>query len=76
MGDSAVFSQNFGMLILILTQNVAIFYILQIRELQRFFEQQTSAKKEQQMSHVLDAQSDAIVVVHKVKSKQNKSEID
>ena len=51
-----------------------VFYILQRRELKRFFEQQVAIKKEkkafkkeQQITTVLNSQSDAIVVVNQRK---------
>ena len=40
-----------------------LFFILQKRELKRFFQEQKAVKKEQQVSDVLNSQSDAIVVI-------------
>ena len=39
------------------------FYLVQTKELRRFFDNQVTIKKEQQVSNVLDSQSDGIVVV-------------
>ena len=45
--------------------SIGLFYILQKRELKRFYEQEEAVKKEQQMTHILDNQSDSIVVIRK-----------
>ena len=42
---------------------VVAFYMLQKRELKRFFQEQKAVRKERQVSDVLNAQSDAIVVI-------------
>ena len=41
----------------------AAFYVLQKRELKRFYETREAQRKEQQVSQVLNAQSDAIFLV-------------
>ena len=40
-----------------------IWYVLQRRELTRFYEQITAKRKEAQVSNILDSNSDAIIVV-------------
>ena len=44
---------------------ITAYYIVQTHEISRFQEQQKSYMKQAQLSHVLNAQSDSIVVVSK-----------
>ena len=46
---------------------MVMFYSTQIRELSRFYQQKAKDNKEQQVSHVLNSQSDSIVVIQAVK---------
>ena len=45
------------------TFNAFIFFLRQKRELLRFFQVQAAVKKEQQLSHIFNAQSDAVLVI-------------
>ena len=44
-----------------------LFYLVNHRALQTFFHQQASMKREQQMYHMFNSQSDAIAVVESIK---------
>ena len=57
------FAEEFPQLPAVALVSIGVFFILQTRELKRFFGQQSAMKKEQQVSNVLNFQSDAIVVV-------------
>ena len=65
-----LFSEMLGKQMMIGAIGAILWYILQKRELQRFFQQQEAAagerkavKKETQVTNVLDSQSDAIIIV-------------
>ena len=50
-----------------------LFYVLQKRELKRFFQQRKSEKKESQLNSVLNSHTEAIIVVEAPKNgKQSK----
>ena len=49
---------------------VALFYLVHKRELDRFSQQNNVVKKEQQVSHVLNSQTDSILVVEKIQEDQ------
>ena len=40
-----------------------LFYVTQIHEISRFYQQQSANNKQSQISHVLNSQSDSIIVV-------------
>ena len=48
----------------------ALFYLVHKRELDRFSQQNNVVKKEQQVSHVLNSQTDSILVVEKIQEDQ------
>ena len=58
--NSLVISENF---LCVLAASL-VFYSLQMREVKRFFQQKVAVDKEKQVTHVLDSQSDGIIVVH------------
>ena len=43
---------------------IVFFYMLQTRELRWFFEKKASVEKQEQLTRILDSQSDAIIVVN------------
>ena len=63
MSNSNIFAPNIGVSIPLLVMGIVLSYMVQERNLMRFFEQQTIIKKEQQTSDILNSQSDGIVVV-------------
>ena len=51
------------------------FYILQAREISRFYQQRSAVKKESQVSNVLNSQTDGIIIVEKMQTEhQNNDE--
>ena len=66
MTNEQVFKLNIACIVLFACLGIGFFYMSQMRELSRFFQQQTIIKKEQQMELILNSQSDGIVVVKAV----------
>ena len=72
MTNSKIFAPNIGLTIPLTVLGICFSYMLQERDLTRFFEQQTIIKKEQQTSDILNSQSDGIVAV-KIVQEENQS---
>ena len=67
MSEGKIRSANLASLCGNIMFGLVMFYSMQIRELSRFYQQKSKDNKEQQVSHVLNSQSDSIVVVEAVK---------
>ena len=63
MTDHQIASANVLSILANILFGFVMFYAMQVRELSRFYQQQATNSKEQQVSHVLHSQSDSIVVV-------------
>ena len=57
-------------MVLMFSLSYIIYYFIQIQELDRFFEHEIVIKNEHQVSRVLNAQSDAILVVDTKQSEE------
>ena len=57
-------------MVLMFSLSYIIYYFIQIQELDRFFEHEIVIKNENQVSKVLNAQSDAILVVDTKQSEE------
>ena len=62
LGNYRVFTISYGAFHGVFAGTI-FFLFLQSRELKRFYQTLDATKKEQQLAHVLDSQSDAVVVV-------------
>ena len=63
MSDNKVFNFNMMILGIFIFDGTIFFYLVHTKELNRFFDNLETQKKEQQFSHILNSQSDGIVVV-------------
>ena len=61
--DNPHFVNILALTAILVIYGVTFFFILQTRELKRFFQQQDATTKERQMTHILNLHNDAIVVV-------------
>ena len=71
LGDPTQLTLKISLMVLMFSLSYIIYYMIQIQELERFFEHEIVIKNKHQVSKVLDAQSDAILVVD---TKQKKEE--
>ena len=63
MSDSKVFTQNMINLAMLAFTGFLFWYLIQSKELIRFFDIQATIRRQKQVSNILDSQSDGIVVI-------------